>query len=931
MERNTEYELLRSHFSKCLEGNGAVIVVSGSVASGKTTLLHSFGEHAIGQGAAFLDATASRSEQDQPLSVIGQLLHSGTPSHDEAERHKRLLVHAVSTVEPPAFLPPPGRGGADVRARRELANIFFERAQSAPLIIGVDDAHYMDQHSLECLLFLIRRLRSSRILLVLNESSRVPQGYQWFQAEVSRQPFTRIMRMNPLSRRDVFRMIAATLGEAHADQYAGIWHHISGGSPLLMRALLEDQQAAALDPLLEAPPGPAFHQAVSNCLHRCGDAVLAVAQGLAVLADGDPTSAVEEILGESHATVAQCVDVLNSAGLLEGTGFRHKATRSAVLDTLSPGERSRLHADAARQLHTLGASAVAQARHLIAGDPVSEPWVTETLLEAADQAVDEGRVYLAADCLRLAQEGCTDERMLATVKAALVHVEWQLDPAVAGRYLPELTRAVWQDKLAVPAVLSVVSQLVWSGDIEQAKEVFDAVERGEIGTQLPEAGHEEALTLTHAWMCCAFPELLGRLSPAEGARPRNTTGMAALALSSVLKGEADGTLVTEAEEVLQRSRLDGRSLGPAAAALAALVLSGRLRTAAHWCDALLQEATERNAPMWRALLLATRAHVDMRWGMLDAAERSAQVALDIAPPGGWGVLLGLPLASLVSAMVAKGRCREAEKYLRVPVPAAMFQTPFGLDYLQARAQYFAAVGQTSAALGDLHRCGELMDKWHLELPALVPWRVRAAELSLEMGRVQESRDQAEEQLARLRPEEYRARGMALRVLAATSAPEQRLPLLRESAELLVKSGDCYEQARTMTALKRMCQELGWLEQARKLESRIAELSSKYGFVPPAEAPEREDPLTAPVAASLPPAPSLAPSHTDHELVRDLTEAELRVAVLAAQRHTNTQIAKTLFITVSTVEQHLTRVYRKLRVSNRADLSLELLLRSVDHP
>ena len=215
MERNTEYELLRSHFSKCLEGNGAVIVVSGSVASGKTTLLHSFGEHAVGEGAFFFDATASRSEQDQPLSVIGQLLHSGTPSHDEAERHKRLLFDAVSTAEPP-FLPPPGRGGADVRARRELANIFFERAQSAPLIIGVDDAHYMDQHSLECLLFLIRRLRSSRILLILNESSRVPQGYQWFQAEVSRQPFTRIVRMNPLSRRDVFRMVAATLGEQHA-------------------------------------------------------------------------------------------------------------------------------------------------------------------------------------------------------------------------------------------------------------------------------------------------------------------------------------------------------------------------------------------------------------------------------------------------------------------------------------------------------------------------------------------------------------------------------------------------------------------------------------------------------------------------------------------------------------------------------------------
>jgi len=56
---------------------------------------------------------------------------------------------------------------------------------------------------------------------------------------------------------------------------------------------------------------------------------------------------------------------------------------------------------------------------------------------------------------------------------------------------------------------------------------------------------------------------------------------------------------------------------------------------------------------------------------------------------------------------------------------------------------------------------------------------------------------------------------------------------------------------------------------------------------------------------------------------DLTEAELKVAALAAQGHTNQQIAGMLFITVSTVEQHLTRVYRKLRVNRRADLRQRL--------
>jgi DNA-binding CsgD family transcriptional regulator len=54
--------------------------------------------------------------------------------------------------------------------------------------------------------------------------------------------------------------------------------------------------------------------------------------------------------------------------------------------------------------------------------------------------------------------------------------------------------------------------------------------------------------------------------------------------------------------------------------------------------------------------------------------------------------------------------------------------------------------------------------------------------------------------------------------------------------------------------------------------------------------------------------------------RRLSEAELRVAELAAEGLTNRAIGRRLHVTVSTVEQHLTKVYRKLGVSGRVDLS-----------
>ena len=43
-----------------------------------------------------------------------------------------------------------------------------------------------------------------------------------------------------------------------------------------------------------------------------------------------------------------------------------------------------------------------------------------------------------------------------------------------------------------------------------------------------------------------------------------------------------------------------------------------------------------------------------------------------------------------------------------------------------------------------------------------------------------------------------------------------------------------------------------------------------------------------------------------------------MATLAAAGHTNREISEKLFVTISTVEQHLTRIYRKLNVT-RFDL------------
>jgi DNA-binding CsgD family transcriptional regulator len=55
-------------------------------------------------------------------------------------------------------------------------------------------------------------------------------------------------------------------------------------------------------------------------------------------------------------------------------------------------------------------------------------------------------------------------------------------------------------------------------------------------------------------------------------------------------------------------------------------------------------------------------------------------------------------------------------------------------------------------------------------------------------------------------------------------------------------------------------------------------------------------------------------------LEQLTASERRVAELAAEGHSNAEIAQALFVTRKTVETHLGHVYRKLDISGRGKLS-----------
>ncbi|MCP3760673.1 AAA family ATPase [Streptomyces sp. TBY4] len=886
LHREEELAQLTFRLDRCFSGESEIMLLQGAAGCGKTEILIQLAQEAKERGAVVLRATALPAERGMQHAVLRQLL-ADLPGGALPEKYTpEKYAHEKYA---------PGTHFAGIPSPQEFDTVLRELARGGAVVLCIDDLHHADGASLDHLLHLARSLRQVPVLLALGETLTAGAAeLSAVRTDLLRHPaFTRI-RVGCLDARGTAGVLLKHTGALASPALVTHLRRTTGGNPLLLKALLSEHPGPVGDAReWPAPvPGGPFTEAVSTCLQRSGDAARHLATAIAALGDEATPELAARVARTTATSAHRTVAVLDAVGITEGWRLRHPAVSATLLDDIDPERRGALHVRAARVLHDAGSRSTAVAQHLLdargaAGHGLAgavhdegpaDGWAVPALREAARQALLEDDCAYTVGCLELARELSDEEQVRWDIGLRLAAVVRRTDPQAAESHLAAPLEGLRAGRLGPASSDLLAGLLVVQGRIEDAN---DALAYAQQRRGYRPAPQDPLRALFDVW------------NPGDG--------------------EADDAAV---EKQLKDTPLTHATLDAVVQAVRTLIHTDRCDRAAAWCQKLQAEKDGGRAPGWYAALGLLHAQALLRLGDLAGAEREAAAAADAVAGRGGTLLYGL-IAAQATALTAMGRYESAAGLLELPVPEGAFGSVFILDLLRARGHYYLATHRGQAALGEFLAAGRLACRWELDRPGLVPWRTDAAAALIHLGEYGEAERLATEQLSMPDARSPWVQGTTLRVRAATAAQGERPRLLGRAVEELRKSGDRLELARALADLGRALQALGEGNRAGTITRRAWQLAADCAAGPLCDQilPGRSDTGRRPVRSSGPVALA-GPSGR-------LSGSGRRVASLAALGYTNREISAQLYITVSTVEQHLTRAFRTLNISRRQDLPVDL--------
>ncbi|MGW6219171.1 LuxR C-terminal-related transcriptional regulator, partial [Streptomyces olivaceus] len=627
---------------------------------------------------------------------------------------------------------------------------------------------------------------------------------------------------------------------------------------------------------------------------------------------GDPVDVLAEAVGADPARIAGWLAAMTRLGLLRPDAggrprYAHPLLRDAVLTGWPRPRREAVHRAAAQAMLRRGDRVEAVARHLLHTPAVRLPWALRVLRDAVTVAVHDARPADAVAYLRRALDESLSDVLRQRLLTELGSLEYaSADTPAAIARLAEAQHLPADPRNRVRTAVALGTALAGRGEIRTAMEVLRRTE-GRL------ADHPElARTVQTAGALLSDEDLATRQEVYRGLSEtgRHSPELVGTAGQALLVRYAASAALISADEAMARIR---DLLAQPGDPLAEPFLLGTAAAVAQWADELdeADRLVERGLAGQHPALLHPMQHALLNTRADIAAARGDHARL-LAPVGrGPGTGPTNQDAHALMALVHTGRTHEA---LRFADRFDLREMPENWErnrYLYARGVLRAATGDPAGALHDFLECGRRQGAREVVSPVVTPWRTAVAECRLALGGGPEALALATEELRLARVwNTPRTVGRALRVLGSATGGRRGLELTEEAVRTLrdAPADTDMELIPALLAQGRLLLATGERGRARARLREAAELAERKGalrWLTQADQALRVGGARRSVAA--------------RTGAGALTGSERRIAELAADGRTNTEIADLLHLARRTVETHLTSTYRKLRIRRRTEL------------
>jgi DNA-binding CsgD family transcriptional regulator len=907
--RGDELGALDDLLGRAAAAASTVRVLAGDAGSGKSALLDWTIAEARQRGFTVLRATGVEFERDLSFSGLTAVLRPVLDRVDGLDAgHARALRTAFGLVD--------GEAGLLAVHGATLA-LIASAAEQAPVLVAVDDAHWIDQSSMESLVFAAHRCDADRVLFLF---ARRPEH----ACLLDRTEFERI-EVAGLDRAAAVELLGAA--GVRAEVAAKCWE-LTRGNPLALleagRGLTPEQRSGAEPLPAVLPLGNRLLDSFGPWIDSLPPATL-VALGVAALDPDDDVSRVSAALAAIDGKLDDICPA-ETAGVVAITGrnlsWHHPLLRAAVVHQLDRGQRRRVHRalaeaasergdheralwhlsesvmgpddDVAARMAELGTAAARRGMLTAAAttyehaarlttDPVGQVEHITSAAWAAMSAGDHNRAY---DMLTPIIDGVTDIRAHARMAGILgLAEEWLRGPAVAIPRFETNARAVREIDPGIAAILLLHASAARMLALDLRGARNDAHE----AAKLAAISGEAMLQFAAAACDMGFDMISGRANvAAEVLGPIGHQALAAYQPGEASLESIEGLVQVCAFGYIVSDDLDagidllrplvqlGEAQGLSGASMFTRLLLVEALWRGGWWPQALAEMSQLISLQWAVglghlvpLSYAQLSRVEAGLGHDEACQQHAKEAIGVADKLGIAHIAMYAVSALGLLHLGRGRYDEAAAVLELAGPAMAAAEPGWLWWQADAVEALFRAGRTSEA----HQALDVLDDRAQATGRR--WALAAVErCAALLGRPGPAEDH------------YAAALAGFREIQAPFE-EGRTLLLR--GENRLREGSQTDGALDMAAARTIFDRLGARPWSERASAARGEATSAI-----------------------------------RSLASRLTDAELRVAMAVGRGLSNRQAADELFLSVKTVDFHLQGIYRKLGIRNRTQLAALVL-------